>query len=1023
MKKLICCLLSTALLFTAIPSFTLAEETELQTLLTDLRTKYINTADSSKDTVFENINFAQNGYIYSKHEITFGLNLDYTNPFDPEDISVNGIFTYPDGSIATVPAFYIEEMEYKKENTTLMDYYATNYSSLGNNYWCVRFSGDAIGTYSFFLQANTADGGCYFSEAQSFELLNADTNGFIEISDENPEYFTDSADGSLFYGTGSNIAWVRSQFTADPTHLSYEYFINQAAQSGANLTRVWLCHWAWLEWMPDTADIKSHSYAGLGYYNQCISSALDNIFSMCEEKGIRLILTLDDNNEHGNSTKSDGTYSYDGWAYNPYNSENGGPAVDTTDYWSNTEVRRHYKNRLRYIIARWGYSTSLMSLNLWNDQTTPTDAITEYLSELNSYTKELTENYRTLLFSSNFKYGATDSLDYSTQNTANGNSGLGKPVISQECYYSSDNNYFKSTLKNTLWEEFFSFGASAMVWSHDTVDETDSWGLFGGLLKFANGIPLNKTKYLSHYSISSFVSTWDVNDKDGNSIRPSFSIQNGKLCFTTSDLVTSNVTMITDNPSFSSSADGITFWYDTTELENTASLRINLSCKVDGVNHNYMPWYGSTYYFTPDGGEAQTLTVGGSHQWASFLRVNPGQSGTYFIPFESLNVPKAHIEDTNVSSNYKFNIFDDVGQKFTVSFQQQATSEGIRNFKIDDVCWMGDNYSSIIQDFSLYTASSPLSAEYSNISAQSFKTITAKALGDVSGWAEKATENQFTINESDSDLLLAGISSKLYGTNSSIAPYRNDPTFTVNCTAGGEMVIELAEYGSGTNYLTVTNNGEEVQKVTLTGGRAEVTDEQRYVRIALKAGTNVITVANTGHDWIAISAYHFKFYMQNTDECVTVKRMISENQQLALVRNSKSGEIYQKVFEGTADTAINVKIPFLELENAQYRFDIYNTETGITELCEIVNITDNRFYATVSKVEDTKALKLTKFRYGDVSNDNTCDLRDLIRLKKYLAGIKTEISIGNSDISFDGELNTSDLTALRQYLIIAPNES
>lgn len=1011
MKKLICWILGASMLFSLLSTSPAAETETASDFLSTLRSEYTKTSAPGEE-IFQDISFSETGYIYGKQEITFQLNLSYTNPFDPEDIAVNGIFTYPDGSTAAIPSFYTEEMAYKTQGTTLMTYNANSYTNTGNSYWCLRFSGDTVGEYRFYIQAITADGSIYQSDEKSFILLDSDNKGFIEISEKNPQYFTDSADGSLFYGTGSNIAWVRDQFTSDPTHRSYEYFLEQASGNGTSLTRVWLCHWAWLEWMPEEGVSSTYSYAGLGYYNQCISSALDNIFAICEEKGLRLILTLDDNDEHKTASDTDGTPTYDSWGFNPYNAENGGPATDTEDYWSNNEVRKHYKNRLRYIIARWGYSSSLMSLNLWNDTTTPTDAITEYLSELNTYTKELTGNYRTLLFASNYKYEATVALDYSTQNTANGNSLGEKPVLTQECYYSEDENYFKSTLKNTLWDELFSFSAATMVWSHDTVDETDSWSLFKGLLNFTDRIPLNRYTYLPHYSIKSFAGTWE-----DNGITPTLSIEKGRLNITTGPTATSFATVKLDNPQFSPDTVGISFRYDATALTQNANLRINLQTKINGETHIYMPWFGGAYSFTPEGGEAQTLTVSGKEQWKSFLKVFPGTEGTYYIPFSTFNIPEELTSSTDINSKYKFNIFEDSGNDFEFVVQQQATSEGKKAVSVDDICWVGADYSLTAQNFSNYTASYPLSADYSLSNTEGFKNITAKALGDVAGWAQKATENQFTVNETDSDLLFAGISSKLYGTNKSVSEYRNDPTFTVNCTEGGEMVIELSEIGSGTNLLTFTENNQVVKQVSLTGGRRYVTDDERYISIELEPGTNVITISNEGNDWIAVSGYHFKFYMENTEECVSVKRMISDNQQLALVKNSRSGEIYQKVFSGTPDTALNVTVPFYYLKKGDYRFEIYNTETGYAEHCRIVSVSDDSYIATLPQVEDSKALLLTEYLAGDVNDSGSFEITDIVRLKKHIAGIKSQINYGNSDPDLDGIINILDLSLLRSELL------
>src|SRR4030065_2135043 len=53
-----------------------------------------------------------------------------------------------------------------------------------------------------------------------------------------------------------------------------------------------------------------------------------------------------------------------GGAKNPYNSTNGGPASSPLDFLTNPEAKRLYKQELRYFISRWGYSPSLMSIEL-----------------------------------------------------------------------------------------------------------------------------------------------------------------------------------------------------------------------------------------------------------------------------------------------------------------------------------------------------------------------------------------------------------------------------------------------------------------------------------------------------------------------------------------------------------------------------------------------------------------------------------------------------------------------------------
>ena len=55
------------------------------------------------------------------------------------------------------------------------------------------------------------------------------------------------------------------------------------------------------------------------------------------------------------------------WNDNPYNAANGGPATNTWDFFTNATAINLHKNRLRYIIARYGYAQSIQSWELFNE--------------------------------------------------------------------------------------------------------------------------------------------------------------------------------------------------------------------------------------------------------------------------------------------------------------------------------------------------------------------------------------------------------------------------------------------------------------------------------------------------------------------------------------------------------------------------------------------------------------------------------------------------------------------------------
>ena len=58
----------------------------------------------------------------------------------------------------------------------------------------------------------------------------------------------------------------------------------------------------------------------------------------------------------------------------------------------------------------------------------------------------------------------------------------------------------------------------------------------------------------------------------------------------------------------------------------------------------------------------------------------------------------------------------------------------------------------------------------------------------------------------------------------------------------------------------------------------------------------------------------------------------------------------------------------------------------------------------------------TKIKLGDVENDTKVDVRDLVRIRKYVEDSTIEIQERASDINFDGYVNQSDVNLLRKQL-------
>ncbi|MBI5959779.1 MAG: hypothetical protein HY866_13650, partial [Chloroflexi bacterium] len=116
---------------------------------------------------------------------------------------------------------------------------------------------------------------------------------------------------------------------------------------------VWMASWGFgIEW----------SDTGLGNYDNRQDRAylLDKLFEMVDERGIYIMLTLINHGQFSLTTNTE-------WEGNPYNVANGGPLSDPVEFATDPEAQRLWEQRLRYIAARWGYSTYLLCWEWWNE--------------------------------------------------------------------------------------------------------------------------------------------------------------------------------------------------------------------------------------------------------------------------------------------------------------------------------------------------------------------------------------------------------------------------------------------------------------------------------------------------------------------------------------------------------------------------------------------------------------------------------------------------------------------------------
>ena len=265
-------------------------------------------------------------------EFTLDLAATYDNPFDPDDVAVDAAFTTPSGRTEHVPGFYHQGFaaEYESGEELL--------SLEGGPAWKVRYTPREVGEYSVAFTCRDRTGGVE-QEPMTFACAESDASGFIRMSDAHesgPKYFRTDTGESVFL-IGHNV----TSYVADAA----EMFPKMKA-GGENYTRLWM--WSQsqgIEWGQP-----------VGRYRMEEAWRLDRAFDLARQNGIYLMLCLDTHQDFQES-----------WARNPYNTAKGGPCEEVMDFFTSEEARAIYRQRLRYLVARWGHRTNLLCWEFANE--------------------------------------------------------------------------------------------------------------------------------------------------------------------------------------------------------------------------------------------------------------------------------------------------------------------------------------------------------------------------------------------------------------------------------------------------------------------------------------------------------------------------------------------------------------------------------------------------------------------------------------------------------------------------------
>ncbi len=300
---------------------------------------------------------------------------EWQDPYASNDVAVDLQIVTPSNKTLKLPGYYVEG-----DSNTLSS-------------WKFKLAPKEIGSYT--VSVILTDDGKITGEspASNFSVEPSDANGFIESNDN---WTFKYSNGELFRGIGENFGW-EARDTDDSRYFkelheqkrfNYDQVLKKLNEQGANIIRTWMIYWNLpVDWK--TVKNASRYSDDAQRFNRSGIERMDDLVSLATQYDIKIILSMD----------SHAGFDSNGWALNSYNQENGGPAASVEDFFVNPKAKQRYKDKLRFLVAKWSHSPSIAAWEFFNEidnamyhgeeQHIADEIITEWHTEMSAYLKSI----------------------------------------------------------------------------------------------------------------------------------------------------------------------------------------------------------------------------------------------------------------------------------------------------------------------------------------------------------------------------------------------------------------------------------------------------------------------------------------------------------------------------------------------------------------------------------------------------------------------------------------------------------
>lgn len=308
------------------------------------------------------------------NSLAYSTLINSKNAFKKEEIVLKALIYDPNGKLYEINGFYYSH--YDIVNDSLQHHPHWPYlphqkiTSTSLDLWKIRFTPELIGTYYYYVSFYFPNEDLTYNVTSGQFLCTSNPNqqeSFIRLNNNNNDFIY-SADQSVFIPIGVNIYhYPYWNGEIKPKVNFYELYFDKLSENGCNLVRM-TCDF---RGALSLATVKGCNYY-LDRYDMSDAFVLDKILELAEIYNMKIHLRLFG---HENFTE---TNAWEHWnTYNIYSQMPGctvnphGVCNAKEDFFTSNIAKAHQNNYLRYIIDRWGYSTSIAAWEIFAEADGP----------------------------------------------------------------------------------------------------------------------------------------------------------------------------------------------------------------------------------------------------------------------------------------------------------------------------------------------------------------------------------------------------------------------------------------------------------------------------------------------------------------------------------------------------------------------------------------------------------------------------------------------------------------------------